>query len=137
MVGPSGKVFAFGLGTSGQLGAGSLGNAATPTLVRGNWLRREAVSQLTGGQIMEGGAGGGVVREGEGREGVVVGEVFAGGDQSFARLIISGEQVRKERGRGREGRRKKVYSAIGAVHCVVEYIYFLQAYVHTLCKKHV
>ena len=60
---------------------GSMRNTATPTLVRGPWLKRELV---LGDQQME------TKRP----PGVSVGVVFAGGDHSFVRLTAPGEQVR-------------------------------------------
>ena len=89
----SGKVYSFGLGTCGQLGAGSLRKVATPTLVRGQWLGSEALTRP--------------VVNGEERRGMVARGVFAGGDQSFASLAVRGDQVRGIRRRGRGRREKK------------------------------
>ena len=117
LVQPSGKVYGFGLATSGQLGAGPAEKTATPTLVRGQWLSCETRTGVVRGELGEGGSvvrgglgeGGSVVRgelgeggsvvRGELGEGVtggmVVRELFAGGDQSFATLVVPREQVRE------------------------------------------
>ena len=95
LVQPSGKVYGFGLATSGQLGAGPAEKTATPTLVRGQWLSCETLTGVVRGELGEGGS---VVRGelGEGvTGGMVVRDLFAGGDQSFATLVVPREQVRE------------------------------------------
>jgi E3 ubiquitin-protein ligase HERC4 len=81
LVKSSGKLYGFGLGSSGQLGVGSTGNVATPTLVQGNWMNKEVLPSLLGTSV-----------DPNEVEGVVVRRVFAGGDQSFASLVVPGEQ---------------------------------------------
>lgn len=95
----SGRVYGFGLGTSGQLGTGSRENATIPTPVSGQWVRRESLVVSSMDRVEDGKEErGGVVAMEEGGGGeererrMVVREVFAGGDQSFASLIIPGEQ---------------------------------------------
>ena len=47
---------------------------ATPTAVRGQWLSSSQAVSVPGGMLVRG--------------------IFAGGDQSFASLVVPGEQVR-------------------------------------------
>ena len=83
----SGRVYGFGLGTSGQLGTGSMKNTPVPTPVQGHWTNRERLQQTLVESQMD-------TSEGT-SPGVVVREVFAGGDQSFASLVIPGQEVRE------------------------------------------
>ena len=135
LVPSSGRLYGFGLGSSGQLGVGLADNMATPTLVQGCWLNRDHFPSLPldmewkeeEGKEREEAEVEGEEREekekeegeekereerkgekGEERDegeargpaiGMVVRMVFAGGDHSFASLVVPGEQVRMEGGR--------------------------------------
>ena len=77
-------MYSFGLGSSGQLGVGSVGNTATPTPVLGRWLSGETLPTLVG------------TPRGEEGPGWVARRVFAGGDQSFVSVVVPGKEVSGE-----------------------------------------
>ena len=69
-------MFSFGQGTFGQLGRTVLGNTAIPVGVNGTWLPPDSLHDFTLGTPVD--------------RGDIIRRIFAGGDQSFAVVVLPG-----------------------------------------------
>ena len=82
---PTGKVYSFGLGVTGQLGTSTTANQMTPLPVSGTWLPPTSVQEE--GDLIDFGT---PVDPAPGADqGFVVKRVFAGGDQSFMSMVVT------------------------------------------------
>ena len=74
------ELLSFGLGASGQLGSGSSSNLLEPSPIKGdNWTAPVISGRLSDTQLTEGTPVDGRTFKG----------IFAGGDQSFATIVVS------------------------------------------------
>ena len=69
-------MFSFGQGTFGQLGTAAIGNSAVPVVVNGTWLHPDSLHDFTLGTPVD--------------RGDIIRRIFAGGDQSFAVVVLPG-----------------------------------------------
>ena len=69
-------MFSFGQGTCGQLGRTVLGNTAIPVVVSGTWLPLDSLHDFTLGTPVD--------------RGDIIRRIFAGGEQSFAVVVLPG-----------------------------------------------
>ena len=92
MIETTGKLYSFGLGANGQLGTSTTTNQKIPAPVHGGWLSSTTLQEE--GDLIDFGTPVDLVPLAE--HGFVVKRVFAGGDQSFASVIVNkmGAKVR-------------------------------------------
>lgn len=85
MIETTGKLYSFGLGANGQLGTSTTTNQKIPAPVHGGWLSSTTLQEE--GDLIDFGTPVDLVPLAE--HGFVVKRVFAGGDQSFASVIVN------------------------------------------------
>ena len=85
MIETTGKIYSFGLGANGQLGTSTTTNQKLPAPVHGGWLSSNTLQEE--GDLIDFGTPVDLVPLAE--HGFVVKRVFAGGDQSFASVIVN------------------------------------------------
>ena len=85
MIETTGKIYSFGLGANGQLGTSTTSNQKIPAPVHGGWLSSNTLQEE--GDLIDFGTPVDLVPLAE--HGFVVKRVFAGGDQSFASVIVN------------------------------------------------
>ena len=85
MIETTGKIYSFGLGANGQLGTSMTTNQKLPAPVHGSWLSSNTLQEE--GDLIDFGTPVDLVPLAE--HGFVVKRVFAGGDQSFASVIVN------------------------------------------------
>ena len=85
MIETTGKIYSFGLGANGQLGTSTTTNQKIPAPVHGGWLSSNTLQEE--GDLIDFGTPVDLVPLAE--HGFVVKRVFAGGDQSFASVIVN------------------------------------------------